>query len=119
MGRNSRATGRRNELAATGVEARGEVSRLHRGYKLGAPDGIADGLGPEDSSTCRFGSHAPPAVLWGWGKMFKVLARLSALLARQISEATGLSLPLVAEKFEQLAQNRFPIDLRVSVDVLD
>jgi chemotaxis protein methyltransferase CheR len=41
------------------------------------------------------------------------------LLARQIAEATGLSLPLVAEKFEQLAQSRFPIDLRVSVDVLD
>jgi chemotaxis methyl-accepting protein methylase len=41
------------------------------------------------------------------------------LLAREIAEATGLSLPLVAKKLEQLAQDRFPFDSRVSMGMLD
>ena len=41
------------------------------------------------------------------------------LIAHQIAEATGLSMPLVAEKLEQLAYDRFPVDCRVSMDLLD
>jgi chemotaxis protein methyltransferase CheR len=44
---------------------------------------------------------------------------LPPLLAREIAETTGLSLPFVAEKLEHLAQDRFPIDCRVSMDLLD
>ena len=41
------------------------------------------------------------------------------MLAREIAETTGLSLPLVAEKLELLERDQFPVNRHVSLDSLD